>query len=101
MGITLRRRPSAGEIEELCSTAQEAVEHVLENQIGFKRIEDLHVTMQAEGAKPLRLTIDINLTLSRPFPQLDSVLSEATEAAFSAAERKAIDLKLCNKGAWA
>ena len=95
VGIVLRRRPSAKEIEELCSTAEEAVEHVLEKQIGLKRIDDLQVTMRAEGTKPLRLTIDVSLTPSRHLPQLGSVLSEATDAAFSAAENKAIDLKLC------
>jgi len=98
VGIVLRRRPSASEIEELCSTAEEAVEHVLEKQIGLKRIDDLQVTMRAEGTKPLRLSIDIYLAPSRPLAQLDSVLSEATDAAFSAAERKAIDLKLCKNG---
>lgn len=97
MAIVLRRRPSSTEIEELCTTAEEAVEHVLANQIGLKRIEDLQVTIRAEGAKPLRLTIDVSLSSSRPFRQLDSVLNEATDAAFSAVERKALDLKLCRK----
>ncbi len=98
VGIVLRRKPSDSEIEKLCSTAEEAVERVLERQIGLKRIEDFQVTMRAEGTKPLRLTIDINLTPSRPLMKLDSVLSEATDAAFLAAERKAIDLKLCGDG---
>jgi len=38
------------------------------------------------------------LTPSRPLMKLDSVLNEATDAAFLAAERKAIDLKLCGDG---
>lgn len=98
MGITLRRTPSEREIEELCSTAEEAVEQILEKRIGLKRIDDLQVTMKAEGTKPLRITFDIRLTPSRPLPQLDSVLNEATDAAFLAVERKATDLKICKNG---
>ena len=98
VGIVLRRRPSEKEIEELCSTAEEAVEQILDRKIGLKRIDDLQVTMKAEGTKPLRLTFDICLTPNRPLSQLDSVLSEATDAAFLAVERKAIDLKLCKNG---
>jgi hypothetical protein len=99
MGIVLRRAPSELEIEELCSTAEEAVEQVIERRIGLKRIDDLRVTMKAEGKRPLKLTFDIHLTPNYPIPQLDSVLGEATDAAFVAVERRALDLRICKRTA--
>lgn len=97
LSIRLSRRPSGTEVEKLCSVAEDTVEQVIENRIGFKHVEDLRVTVRADGTKPLRLTVDLDLTPSHRSSELDSILGEATDAAFSAVERKALELKLCRK----
>jgi GGDEF domain-containing protein len=93
VGLILKRRPSPSEIEEICIAAEEALENHLRTQ-GLKRFADMAIVVRADGEKPLRLTVDISVEPAPEGAASDDLLKEATEAAFSAAEAKARELKL-------
>jgi hypothetical protein len=95
MGIELRRKPTTDEIEQICVAAQEAARQHLLSKVSLKRVSDLDVTVEAEGDKPLVLYIDIAVELTSGNEDVEPLVDEATEFAFSAAEAKAKELSLC------
>jgi len=83
------------QIEELCSVAEEAArKHVL-SKIPEKRIEVLNISVEAEGIKPVTLTIDAEVALSPIMKDFDvqSLIDEAIKEAFRAAEKYLRSLK--------
>jgi hypothetical protein len=95
LGIELRRKPTTEEIEQICVAAQEAARLHLLCKVSLKRVSDLDVTVEAEGDKPLVLHIDIAVELANGNDDVEPLVDEATESAFSAAEAKARELNLC------
>ena len=95
MGIELRRKPTTEEIEQICVAAQEAARLHLLSKVSLKRLSDLDVTVEAEGDKPLVLYIDVAVELASGNEDVEPLVDEATESAFSAAEAKAKELNLC------
>jgi len=79
------------QIEELCSAVEEAARRHILSKVSSKMVEKLDISVEAEGAKPINLSIEVNLTLS---PQMNS--SDQTVLSAEAAKEalKASDLYL-------
>jgi hypothetical protein len=79
---------TAEQIEALCLTAENAArKHVL-SKVSSKTVEKLNVSIEADGAKPVNLTVEIDIALS---PQtkdlnLDKLVDEAVKEALTASE---------------
>jgi len=95
MDIELRRKPTEDETEEICVAAEEAARQVLFSKIPVKRVSDLDVTVEAIGDKPLVIAVEIGVELLIGNENLQPLVDKATEAAFSAAEAKVRELRLC------
>lgn len=81
--------------EKLCSTAEEAArKHVL-SKISAKKIETLNVCAEVDGSRPLKLTVDVDVTLSTKAGNVDvqNLADEAVGEAFKSAERYLRELK--------
>ncbi len=95
MSIHLRREPTDEETEAICTAAEEAARKFLLSKIPLRRLEDLHLIVEALGGKPLSLSIEVAVEASQDDPDLESAVDEATDVAFLAAEAKAQELDLC------
>jgi FKBP-type peptidyl-prolyl cis-trans isomerase (trigger factor) len=76
------------QIETLCTTAENAArKHVL-SRISSKNIEKLNVSVEAEGSKPINLSIDVDLELAPQVKDADvkALADEAAKAALRASE---------------
>ena len=81
--------------ETVCTIAEEATrQHVL-SKVGAKNVEKLNVVAEAEGIKPVRLTIDADVTLSESAEKCDvqQLVKEAVKAGFAAAEQYLRELR--------
>lgn len=81
--------------ETLCSTAEEAARKHILSQVNAKQVETLNVSVEAEGTKPLNLSIEVDLQLTAETKGIDakSLADEAAKQALSAAERYLRHLK--------
>ena len=95
MSIEFKRKPTAEEVEQICEAAQEAARKHLLSKISVKQISDLDVTIEAVGDKPLVVSIDVAIELESGDLDLEPLVDEATNLAFSAADAKARELDLC------
>lgn len=83
------------QIETLCSTAENAVRRHVFSKVSSKNVERLNVSVEAEGSKPLNLSIDVDLALAAEQKGIESqsLADEAVKAAFKAAENYLRTLK--------
>ena len=83
------------QIEELCSAAEKAARQHILSRVSSKMIEKLDISVEAEGAKPINLRIEINLALSRQISASDpEILSaEAAKEALKASDNYLRKLK--------
>jgi hypothetical protein len=95
MTIELIRAPTDEEIEQMCLAAEDAARRHLMSKIPLKRLSDLDVMVEAVGDKPLMLSVDVAIELTSGNDDVDPLVDDATDLAFSAAEAKARELKLC------
>lgn len=95
MALELIRAPTDEEIEQMCLAAEDAARRHLMSKIPLKRLSDLDVMIEAIGDKPLMLSVDVAIELTSGNEDVDPLVDDATELAFSAAEAKAKELKLC------
>jgi hypothetical protein len=95
MTIELIRAPTDEEIEQMCLAAEDAARKHLMSKIPLKRLSDLDVMIEAIGDKPLMLSVDVAVELASGNDDVDPLVDDATDLAFSAAEAKARELKLC------
>jgi uncharacterized protein DUF3194 len=95
MTIELIRAPTDEEIEQMCLAAEDAARRHLMSKIPLKRLSDLEVMVEAIGDKPLMLSVDVAIELASGNEDVDPLVDDATDLAFSAAEAKARELKLC------
>lgn len=95
MSLEFTRTPTSDEIEQICEAAQEAARKHLLSQVSVKQIAELDVTVEAQGDKPLVVSVDVAIELISGNQNLDPFVDEATDKAFSAAEAKARELNLC------
>jgi hypothetical protein len=76
------------QIESLCSTAEDAArKHVL-SKVPTKMVESLNISVEADGAKPVNLTVEIDMALSPQMKDFDSekLANEAGKEALKASE---------------
>jgi hypothetical protein len=54
------------QVEKLCSIAEEAAREYILARVPSKRVETLNISadVEAEGEKPITLTVEVELTLS-------------------------------------
>ena len=79
---------TAEQIEALCLTAENAARKHILSKVSSKMVEKLNVSVEADGAKPVNLTVEIDLSLS---PQtkdldLDKLVDEAVKEALKVSE---------------
>ena len=83
------------QIETLCSTAEDAArKHVL-SKVPSKMVETLNVSVEADGTKPVNLTVEIDLVLSSKMKNFDAdaLAKEAVKEALNASEKYLRKLK--------
>ena len=83
------------QIENLCSTVENAAREHIFSKVSSKIVEKLNISVEAEGAKPLDITIDVEAALS---PQAKSVnltqlVDDAAKEALKAGENYLRTLK--------
>jgi hypothetical protein len=86
---------STEQIETLCSTAENAArKHVL-SKVSSKMVDRLDISVEAEGSKPVKVTVEINLTLTSEAKGVDAqaLVKEATNEAHKASEKYLRKLK--------
>jgi hypothetical protein len=82
------RELTAEQIEALCLTAENAArKHVLA-KVSSKMVERLNVSVEADGAKPVNLTVEIDIALSPQMKNvdLDKLVDEAVKEALKVSE---------------
>ena len=79
---------SSEQIEELCATAEDAARRHVLCKVSAKQVEKLNISVEAEGAKPVTLTVEIDLALSPQAQGVDEkkLVAEAVQEAFKASE---------------
>ena len=95
MNIELRRAPTDEEIELICAAAEETARKFILSKISLKKVEDLNLSVEALGDKPLSLTVEVGVETDIEDPELDIIIDSAADAAFAAAEAKVRELNLC------
>jgi hypothetical protein len=78
---------TSDQIEELCAVAEQAARKYVLSMVSSKKIETLNIGAEAEGAKPVRLTVEVEITLSPLMKSFDvkKLAKEAVEEAFKSA----------------
>jgi hypothetical protein len=77
------------QIEELCAIVEEAAREYVLSKVSSKKIETLDISVETEGAKPVTLTVDVDIALSPLMKNLDvqTLVKEAIKEAFKSAEK--------------
>ena len=83
------------QIETLCQTAENAARKEVLAKVSSKMVDKLDVSVEAEGSKPVNLTVEIelNLTLEAKGIDAEELVKEATSIAHQAAEKYLRSLK--------
>jgi hypothetical protein len=95
VNIELGRAPTDEEIELICAAAEETARKFILSKISLKKVEDLNLSIEALGDKPLSLTVEVAVETDIENPELGTIIDNATDAAFAAAEAKVRELNLC------
>jgi len=87
------------QIEELCSIVEKTARQYLISKVSPKRIEALNISVETEGTKPVRLTVDIDVSLSPIMKKFNvqKLVDEAIKEAFASAENYLRELKCHSK----
>jgi len=83
------------QIETLCSTAENAARKHILSKVPFKMVEKLNISVEADGTKPVNVTVEIDLLLSPKMKDLDAetLVNEAVKEAHRASEKYLRKLK--------
>ena len=95
MDIELRRAPTDEELELICAAAEETARKFILSKISLKKVEDLNLSVEALGDKPLSLTVEVGVETDSEDPELRTIIDSAADAALAAAEAKVRELNLC------
>ena len=81
--------------ETLCSTAENAARKYILSKVPLKMVEKLNISVEAEGTKPVNVTVEIDLALSPKLRDVDAktLVSEAVQEAHKASENYLRKLK--------
>ena len=76
------------QIELLCQTAEDAARKHILSKVSSKEIDRLDISVEAEGTKPVSVTVEINLVLSPQTKNVDAqaLVKEAASQGQKAAE---------------
>jgi hypothetical protein len=83
------------QIETLCTTAENAARKYILAKVPSKLVERLDISVEAEGAKPINLTVEVDLSLSPQAKDVDAdaLADEAVKEALRASEKYLRKLK--------
>jgi hypothetical protein len=83
------------QMEELCAAAEEAARKYVLSKLPSKAIKMLNVSAEAEGTKPLTLSVEVDITLTKLMKDYNAqdLVDEAVKEAFRAAEKYLRELK--------
>lgn len=86
---------SSEQIEELCLIAEKAAREYVLSKVSQKRIEELNISVETEGTKPVRLNVEVNVSLSPLMKDfhVQRLADEAVKEAFASAEKFLRELK--------
>ena len=87
------------QIEELCSIVEKTARQYVISKVSPKRIEALNISVETEGTKPVRLTVDVDVSLSPLMKKFNvqKLVDEAVKEAFTSAENYLRELKCHSK----
>jgi len=87
------------QIEELCSIVEKTARQYVISKLSPKRIEALNISVETEGTKPVRLTVDVDVSLSPLMKDFNvqKLVDEAIKEAFTSAEKYLRELKCHSK----
>lgn len=87
------------QIEELCSIVEKTAREYVISKLSPKRIEALNISVETEGIKPVRLTVDVDVSLSPLMKDFNvqKLVDEAIKEAFTSAENYLRELKCHSK----
>ncbi len=76
------------QIQTLCETAENAARKCILSKISSKLVDRLDISVEAEGTKPVDLTVEINLVLTQAAKDVDAdkLVKEAVAEAHLASE---------------
>jgi DNA-binding protein YbaB len=76
------------QIEELCIAAENAARKFVLAKVSSKMVERLNISVEANGAKPVNLTVEIDMALATQMKDfaLDRLVREAVRDALKASE---------------
>jgi len=79
---------STEQIETLCSTAENAARKYVLSKVSSKMVDKLDISVEAEGTKPLKVSVEVNLQLTPEAKDVDAqaLVKESTNAAHRAVE---------------
>ena len=83
------------QVEALCSNAENAAGKYILSKVSLKMVEKLDISVEAEGPKPLNLTVDVDLALSQQGKDIDlkKLVDEAVKEALKTSEDYLRNLK--------
>jgi hypothetical protein len=76
------------QIEMLCATAENAARKHILSKVSSKMVEKLNISVEADGTKPVNVTVEIDLELSPKMKDFDAdkLVNEAVEEAHKTSE---------------
>ncbi|MEM2994520.1 MAG: DUF3194 domain-containing protein [Candidatus Bathyarchaeia archaeon] len=76
------------QIEEMCAVAEDAAREYVLSKVSLKMIETLNISVEAEGTKPLTITVDVDIVLSPLMKDFNvqKLVDEAVKEAFASVE---------------
>ncbi|MCW4000058.1 MAG: DUF3194 domain-containing protein [Candidatus Bathyarchaeota archaeon] len=76
------------QIELLCQTAEAAAQKFITGKVSGKNIQRLDISVEADGAKPVNVTVEIDLQLDKTAGDIDAetLVKQATDEAHRAVE---------------
>jgi len=76
------------QIEMLCATAENAARKHILSKVSSKMVEKLNISVEADGTKPVNITVEIDLELSPKMKDFDAdtLVNEAVKEAHRASE---------------
>jgi hypothetical protein len=74
--------------ETLCSTAENAARKYILSKVPLKMVDNLNISVEAEGTKPVNVTVEIDLSLSPKMKDFDAeaLVNKAVQKALEASE---------------
>jgi hypothetical protein len=76
------------QIELLCSTAEDAAKSFILSKVSAKNLDVLDISVEADGSKPVNVTVEIDLVLTSETKGVDAeaLVKEAVDEAHKATE---------------